>query len=150
MTSQEVFDKKQVLVSACCLGLSCRYHGRQSVLKAKVEDLLKKYYLVPVCPELLGGLPTPRPAASWVEGKLSFKRKGFRVPRVLQQLQLLTSSEEGDAYSFFVRGATETLIIARVLNIKKAYFLKGSPSCDPKQGICSLLLQKNGIRVIAL
>ena len=139
--------KEQVLVSACCLGLRCRYHGRQSVLKAKIQNVLRKYSVVPVCPEQLGGLPTPRPSAKWVGGKLSFVGRGRRSQWNIQQLALLYSSEKGDAYPFFVRGAEETLRIAKSLNIKKAYFLKGSPSCDPKQGICSRLLKDNGIKV---
>jgi uncharacterized protein YbbK (DUF523 family) len=50
-----------VLVSACLLGIPCRWHGRRA---KKREDLLRRlrdrYVLVPICPEQLGGMPTPR------------------------------------------------------------------------------------------
>lgn len=142
--------QEQVLVSACCLGLACRYHGRKAVLKARVARLLDRFFLVPVCPELLGGLPTPRPAACWMNGKLTFIRKPRRYHWDLLQLSLPNMSDLGEAYPFFLRGAEETARIAEVLGIRKAYFLKGSPSCDPKKGVCSQYLRKRGLKVFAL
>jgi uncharacterized protein YbbK (DUF523 family) len=54
-------DKEPVLVSACLLGIPCRWHGRKPKKReALIERLKKKYVLVPVCPEQLGGMPTPR------------------------------------------------------------------------------------------
>lgn len=142
--------KEQVLVSACCLGLCCRYHGRQSVIKVKLRKLREKYYLVPICPEQLGGLPTPRPSARWSKGKLIFGRSSRENCWILQQSFLLPNKDKGDAYSFFHKGAKETLSIARNLNITKAYFLKGSPSCDPHSGVCAIYLKENGVKVCAL
>src|SRR5438128_4312653 len=55
-------DKPVLLVSACLLGVACNHEGRGS-WRAVVRDLEERYRLVPVCPEVLGGLTTPRPAA---------------------------------------------------------------------------------------
>ena len=49
----------KLLVSACLLGTPCRYDGK-SKADARVQALMGKYEIVPVCPEQLGGLPTPR------------------------------------------------------------------------------------------
>lgn len=50
-----------VLVSACFLGIPCRWHGRRAKRRDKlIARLKKRYVLVPVCPEQLGGMPTPR------------------------------------------------------------------------------------------
>ena len=51
--------KEKLLISACLLGTPCRYDGR-SVAKVDVDRLTEKYDLIPVCPEVDGGLPTPR------------------------------------------------------------------------------------------
>ena len=48
-----------ILVSACLLGVECRYNGR-GVLIPQAEELLSRHHLIPVCPEILGGLATPR------------------------------------------------------------------------------------------
>jgi uncharacterized protein YbbK (DUF523 family) len=54
-----------VLISACFLGFPCRWHGRSAKRREKLfEKLRKKYTLVPVCPEQLGGMPTPRICAT--------------------------------------------------------------------------------------
>jgi uncharacterized protein YbbK (DUF523 family) len=50
-----------VLVSACLLGVPCRWHGRRAAMReALIQRLKERYVLVPVCPEQLGGMPTPR------------------------------------------------------------------------------------------
>ena len=54
-----------ILVSACLLGVECRYDGR-GVLISQAEELLSRHHLIPVCPEIMGGLATPRtPAERW-------------------------------------------------------------------------------------
>ena len=47
-----------ILVSACLLGVECRYDGR-GVLMSQAEELLSRHHLIPVCPEIMGGLATP-------------------------------------------------------------------------------------------
>src|SRR5919206_1468588 len=54
--------KPALLISACLLGVECNHEGRGSP-RAVVDELARHYRLVPVCPEVLGGLPTPRAAA---------------------------------------------------------------------------------------
>ena len=60
---------KTLLISACLLGLCCRYDGG-SKPQPGVEALAEQYRLVPVCPEQLGGLPTPRCPAERLGGKI--------------------------------------------------------------------------------
>jgi uncharacterized protein YbbK (DUF523 family) len=55
-------DKPPLIISACLLGVACNHEGRGSP-RAVVDELAQRYRLIPVCPEVLGGLPTPRPAA---------------------------------------------------------------------------------------
>ncbi|MGB9854864.1 MAG: DUF523 domain-containing protein [Candidatus Bathyarchaeales archaeon] len=131
------------LCSACLLGVKCRYNG-ESALNQKVIALLKAEILIPVCPEQLGGLPTPREPA---------ELKGDRV---------ITKSGR-DVTENFVRGAKQVLELAKLFGIKKAILKQGSPSCgcgrisDEKisggaakgYGITAALLKENGIEVIS-
>jgi len=130
-----------VLVSACLLGLRCRYNA-EPVANERVLALAKTHTLIPVCPEQLGGLSTPRPPA---------ERLGERV----------VSNDGTDVTSAFVRGAEETLLLARTLGCKTAILKARSPSCGhgriydglfsgtliPGSGVTAELLAKNGIRV---
>lgn len=100
---------KNLLISACLLGCACRYDGGSKPCP-EVEALLERYHLVPVCPEQLGGLPTPRPAS---------ERKGNRVV-----------NEQGeDVTRQYGRGALEALRIARLLHCETAVLKERSPSC---------------------
>ncbi|MCD6412065.1 DUF523 domain-containing protein [bacterium] len=130
------------LCSACLLGVKCRYDGKSN-LNRKVLKLAKKEILIPVCPEQLGGLPTPREKA---------EQKGGRV---------ITQSGK-DVTKNFIRGAQEVLKIAKRLKIKEAILKQRSPSCGSGQiydgsfkgkvikgdGITAKLLKKHGIKVI--
>ena len=63
----------KVLVSACLLGHPCRWHGRAVPMSKYVLRYRQEHpgvEFVPVCPEQLGGLPTPRPAVKWVKGRI--------------------------------------------------------------------------------
>src|SRR5204862_2450421 len=60
-------DKPPLVISACLLGVACNHEGRGSP-RAVVDELAQRYRLVPVCPEVLGGLPTPRAAAEITGG----------------------------------------------------------------------------------
>ncbi len=63
--------KEPVLISACLLGIPCRYHGRRAKMRTElIERLQKRYVLVPVCPEQLGGMPTPRTSETLPPGKI--------------------------------------------------------------------------------
>ena len=77
----------RILISACLLGARCRYDG-VSKLQPWISDLAERHILVPVCPEQLGGLPTPRPPA---------ERRGDRV----------MTRDGGDVTAQYRRGAGE-------------------------------------------
>lgn len=133
----------KVLVSACLLGVNCRYNG-VPVEDRAVTELLKRedITLIPVCPEQLGGLPTPRKPS---------ERKG----------DLVVSSEGEDRTVAFTRGAEETLRIAKLYGCEVAILKERSPSCGsnriydgsftgtvvPGEGVTAELLRRNGVTV---
>lgn len=133
---------KLKLCSACLLGIKCRYDGGHKRNK-KVIGLFKKEILIPVCPEQLGGLPTPREPA---------EQKGKRV---------YTKSGK-DVTVNFKKGAREVLKIAKLFKIKEAILKQKSPSCGcgkiydgafsgkiiKGDGVATSLLKKNGIKII--
>ena len=103
--------RKRILVSACLLGVCCRYDGRGNP-SAQVLDLLKRddLELIPVCPEQLGGLPTPRLPSERVEDRI-INRAGE------------------DVTDQFQRGAAEALRLARSYGCDVAILKERSPSC---------------------
>ncbi len=102
-------NKENVLISACLLGVNCRYDGN-GVPAAHIEDLMERYHLVPVCPEILGGLTIPRRPAERIEDKV------------------INNAGE-DVTEYFVRGAKETVQLARLYDCKIAILKERSPSC---------------------
>ncbi|NLI98284.1 DUF523 domain-containing protein [bacterium] len=121
-----------ILVSACLLGARTRYDAG----KLSVPDTLKKLIesgecIVPVCPEQLGGLATPRcrSAVHW---------KGD-CPTVINEMGRDVTEE-------FLKGAAEALRIAETLGIRRAIFKSRSPSCG-KDGVAARLLNEQGIEV---
>lgn len=100
-----------ILISACLLGLPCRYGGDGYPLPA-LEDLLARpgLHFVPVCPEQLGGLPTPRPPA---------ERVGDRV----------LTREGADVTAAYERGAAQAAALAMRLGCGCALLKARSPSC---------------------
>ena len=132
-----------ILVSACLLGVACRYDGASkgfpdSVLRA----LMARHVLVPACPEQLGGLPTPRAPS---------ERLGSRIV-------MRTGADVTDAYT---RGAQQTLALAQRFGCTAALLKQRSPSCGkgeiydgtftgtrvPGDGVTAALLSAHGIRV---
>lgn len=99
----------KLLVSACLLGLPCRYDGGAKCLEG-IGALLERHECVPVCPEQLGGLPTPRPPAECREGCV-FTREG------------------ADVTAEFERGAQAALELARLFGCEAALLKERSPSC---------------------
>ena len=132
-----------ILVSACLLGVPCRYDG-SGAADARVLALAKRYHLIPVCPEQLGGLPTPRPPA---------ERHDTRV----------LSRDERDFTAAFARGAEETLRLTQLFSCRIAILKANSPSCGsgqiydgcfrgrliPGDGITAALLKKEGLTVLS-
>ena len=133
--------KEKILVSACLLGTPCRYDGK-SKPKEAVIALKEKYELIPVCPEVFGGLSTPR---------LPCEQKDGRVIR----------KDGEDQTAFYEKGARITLDLAKKHNCRIAILKEKSPSCSPHQrydgsfsgklvdgmGLTALILTENGISV---
>ncbi|HWE56116.1 MAG TPA: DUF523 domain-containing protein [Acidimicrobiales bacterium] len=99
-----------VLVSACLLGVACNHRGGSSPSIA-VADLAAGHRLIPVCPEVAGGLPTPRPAAERGDDG-----------------QVRTGAGE-DVTDFYLRGADHALALARAASVVGAVLKARSPSC---------------------
>ena len=129
------------LVSGCLLGIDCRYKG-DNCLCSQVAELAKEHTLIAVCPEQLGGLPTPRDPS---------ERQGDRV----------ISVKGADVTRNYLSGAEAALRLALLNGVKIAILKSRSPSCGsgliydgtftgnkvPGDGVCAGLLKKNGIRV---
>ncbi len=131
--------KEPVLISACFLGIPCRWHGRRPKKRDGLIDKLKaKYVLVPVCPEQLGGMPTPR-TGEYLNGT------GAQV--LDEGLRIIAPETGADVTRFHVNGANYTLEIARIIGARRAYLKGGSPSCD-RDGVTGELLKRAGLTVV--
>jgi len=132
-------NTKPVLVSACLLGIPCRWHGHRPKKRQKlIERLKRRYILVPICPEQLGGMPTPR-TGERLEGSGAEVLDG--------RLRIIAPETGDDVTRFHVNGARYTLDIANIVGARRAYLKGGSPSCD-KDGVTGEMLKRNGVRVI--
>jgi len=140
-----LYSGTPVLVSACLIGIACRYDGGHKTNSA-VLDFLKGRLTVPICPEQLGGLATPRPSASIVEGD------GFAV---LNGTSRVINDQGRDVTAEFLRGARHAETIARVTNARECLLKERSPSCGVKKivrggqvfpgpGVAAALLLKLG------
>lgn len=133
----------KILVSACLLGVPCKYSGGHNACPALLAAARQgRHTLVPVCPEVYGGLPTPRPPA---------ERRGDAV----------VTQEGCDVTAQYARGAQITLELARQMNCEAAVLKKNSPSCGcgtiydgtfthtqiPGSGLTAELLTAHGIPV---
>ena len=133
---------EKILVSACLLGINCKYNGENNK-NEKVIEYLKDKEVIPICPEIMGGLPTPR------------------VPSEILNDRVI--NKEGlDVTENFLKGAEEVLYLAKLLNVKKALLKAKSPSCGVGEiydgtfthkvisgdGITTRLLKENNIEVI--
>lgn len=133
---------KKILVSACLLGIPCRYDGKSNP-NQEVISLKDKFELIPICPEVLGRLPTPRIPA---------EIQGERVVR----------SDGVDVTLEYTEGAKKALEIAKEKDCDLAILKAKSPSCGNREiydgtytktlikgkGITVKLFEKNGITVI--
>ncbi len=141
---------RPILVSACLLGLSTRYDGKSKRNPQVLEHLRKNGLIpIPVCPEQLAGLPTPRPKTCFAAGEGA---------DVLDGRGSLVRDDGSEVGAIFVSGAEETLQIARLTGSRKALFKERSPSCGVHQvycghrivsgqGVATALLLRNGLQV---
>ena len=131
--------KSVFLVSACLIGLCTRY---DAAIKpdASCSKFLKNHIWIPVCPEQLGGMPTPRPAADITNGT------GLDV---LQGRAQVCTKAGDDVSASFIKGAQEVLKIARSQNITGVCLKARSPSCAVSGviGVTAALLKQNGFKL---
>jgi uncharacterized protein YbbK (DUF523 family) len=133
-----------MIVSACLAGFPCRYDGKARPC-AQVVELIKAGKAIPVCPEQLGGLPTPRTSCEIREGRV-------------------VDADGRDRTEAFERGARAVLRIAQTYGATEALLQSRSPSCGSGwiydgsftktltagDGVTARLLKENGIQVTAL
>ena len=131
-----------LLISACLMGVRCRYDGGRKPLDC-LNELMDRHVLIPVCPDVLGGLPTPRVPA---------ERQGERV----------VTKDGRDVTEAYLRGAQQALELARKLGCTVAVLKEKSPSCGSGRiydgsftgtltdgwGTAAQLLQNAGLRVL--
>ena len=136
--------KEKILVSSCLLGLNCKYDGGNNYSN-EIDAFLKNYDVIPICPEIMGGLPTPRVAS---------ERLGDKV----------ITKDGKDVTEQYKKGAEETLFLAKKYDVKKALLKLRSPSCGSEKiydgtfthtvidgdGVTAELLKNNGIEIINL
>lgn len=135
-------DKPRVLISLCLLGAQCRYDGQCKPPLAELALLQARFDLIPICPEQLGGLATPRPPA---------ERRGSRV----------VTASGLDVTDAYVRGAQQVLQLARQFSCRAAILKAKSPACGsgqiydgsfsrhlvPGWGVAAQLLRESGLLV---
>lgn len=133
---------ENILISACLLGIPCRYDGKEGKT-LDISMLSERYNLIPVCPEIYGGLPTPR---------IPSERVGDRV----------LMKDGNDVTLNYRRGAEAALALALKFGCKIAILKERSPSCGngmiydgsfsktliPGDGVTSEYLKKHGITVV--
>ncbi len=141
-----------ILVSACLLGYPCKYNGKSNLNPRVIEKLRGKIYL-PLCPEVLGGLPTPR---------LPSEIQGGGAAGVWEGNARVKDMEGGDHTQAYRLGAQKTLRIAQNAHVTLAVLKKNSPSCGhgtvydgcfngrliPGNGVTAELLLRHGIKVL--
>ncbi len=130
-----------ILVSACLLGVNCRYSGKGELCQ-ELQKLMKEHHLIPVCPEQLGGLATPRTPAERVKDRV-----------VTQMGEDVTAQYE--------KGARETAGLAELFGCRCAVLKERSPSCGSGRiydgtfsrqlvsgdGTAAALLKERGVRI---
>lgn len=139
------------MISACLIGCECRY-DQKSCLNEELEQLLREGKVIPVCPEQLGGLPTPRPPAEIVGGD------GFDV---LDGKARIVDQKGNDVTEEFLMGAKQALKLAQTVGATSAILKENSPSCGSTfvydgtfsgkkitgTGLTAALFRRNGIDV---
>jgi uncharacterized protein YbbK (DUF523 family) len=152
LTGSVTESTSKILISACLLGQPVRFDGQSKFVENTVlQQWNNAGRLVPVCPEVSGGLPVPRPAAE-IQGS---------ADDVLAGMGHVTTKDNGDVSQFFLCGAQHALKLCRQHNIRIAILKENSPSCGsthvpdgsfsgkiiPGEGVTARLLRQNGIRV---
>ncbi|NHJ33487.1 MAG: DUF523 domain-containing protein [Asgard group archaeon] len=148
------FTDRPIIVSACLLGINCVFDG-SSNKNERVLELMEKRLLIPVCPEQLGGLSTPREPQDIIQGSGEDVLKG--------KAKVVTINGK-DVTENFKKGASEVLEIAKLNKVKMAILKENSPSCGVRsiynvkqntkfktagKGVTTASLEKNGLRILS-
>lgn len=143
---------RPILVSACLLGIQTRYDGTGNDHAAVRDFLVRRDVIpIPVCPEQLAGLPTPRLKSYFLQGD---------GQEILDGCGEIVSEAGLNLNEVFLRGANETLRIARLTGCRQAVLKERSPSCgvhmvyrnDTRvsgQGVTAALLQRAGLHLLS-
>jgi len=144
-----------IIVSACLLGQLVRYDGRIVPYENRyLTRWRREGRLISVCPEIFGGLPTPRPAAEIINGDGN---------AVLAGKAYIKDINGSDVTDYFIKGAMAVLRNALSFSVRTAILKENSPSCachsvydgsfsgvlKPGQGVTAALLQINGVAVFS-
>lgn len=141
------------LISSCLVGVCATWRGGHNYGQP-FEELVKAGRAIPVCPEQLGGLPTPRPPAEIVGGTGA---------DVLDGTARVITCDGQDVTEAYLRGASEVLRLAQITGARRVILKEKSPSCGsrwiydgsfcatirPGEGVSTALLRRNGIEVIS-
>ena len=144
----------KVIISACLLGIRCRYDGGHSRNEIPVKKK-KTYQLIPICPEESGGLPTPRPPAEIVDGD---------GEAVLDGKAKVMTADGTDVTGAHLKGAHHALQVAQSHGATHVILKARSPSCGcgdiydgtfsgtltSGDGVTTALLKRHGITVTAM
>lgn len=131
--------KEPVLISACLLGVPCRWHGRRAKRRdGLIARLKSRSVLVPVCPEQLGGFPTPRSGAYL---------KGTGAQVLDGGLRFIDDRTGEDLTERSIAGSQYVLEIAHIIGARQAYLKTGSP-CRDRDGITGEILRRGGVEVV--
>jgi len=145
----------KILISACLLGEHVRYDGNHSLVNsARLQQWQLQERLIPLCPEVAGGLPVPRPAAEIDAGDAESVIKGHGRIR---------HRDGRDVSEAFLAGAEKALALCLQHGIHIAILKEGSPSCGVNkindgsfsgtkisgQGVTACLLMQHGIAVFS-
>ncbi len=136
-------NEYEYIVSACLCGEYCRYDGKPSI-QDNIKKLVDDKKVIMVCPEVMGGMSTPR------------------LPCEIKENKVINIENENKTENF-LNGANEVLKIAKHYNIKKAILKEKSPSCGSHfiyngsfnktlikgEGLTTKLLRENGIEVFS-
>ncbi|ALS67551.1 DUF523 domain-containing protein [Pandoraea apista] len=149
----------RILVSSCLLGHPVRYHGRTAPCESHAAAILERWqangFILPICPEVAGGLPTPRPPAE-IAGATGGNAVWQKHSRVID-------NTGADVTEAFLEGAQRALALAQRYGIRIAVLKEGSPSCGSTsiydgsfsgrqmagEGVAAAWLRQHGIEVFS-
>lgn len=141
-----------LIISACLCGIDCKYNGKNNRTPV-FEELLRSGQIIPVCPEQLGGLETPRAAAEIIGGG---------GQEVLEGQARVMTRHGVEVSAAYIRAAYQTLKIAQAVSPELVIFKSRSPSCGvgaiydgnfssrlkEGDGVTTALLKKHGFKVV--